>query len=230
MKRVRSGSANITPPAQLDSLAHVSDYLTTLSQVLAELPREPLARITDLMVSAGRAGKTIFIVGNGGSAATASHLACDLAKTATVAGHPRLRALALTDNVPLLTAWGNDAAYEVIFAEQVRTFAQPGDVVIAISASGNSPNVLAAANAAHMMGALVIGVTGFGGGRLRALSDVCLVVPSHEYGPVEDAHMILVHAVTAAIRATLSAHTGSAHASAPLPLPAVPAETTLAAH
>jgi D-sedoheptulose 7-phosphate isomerase len=115
-------------------------------------------------------------------------------------GHPRLRALAFTDNVPLLTAWGNDASYEVVFAEQVRTFTRAGDLVIAISASGNSPNVLAAVRAARELGARVIGVTGFGGGALRALCDVCLVVPSHEYGPVEDAHMILVHAVTAAIR------------------------------
>lgn len=233
--RVHNGhNGHTTPDA---SLAHISAYLDTLTQVLAALPREPLARITDLLLDAGRAGRSIYLLGNGGSAATASHLACDLAKTASVAGHPRLRALAFTDNVPLLTAWGNDAAYEVIFAEQVKTFAQPGDLVIAISASGNSPNILAAAIAAHEVGALVIGVTGFGGGRLRALSDVCLVVPSHEYGPVEDAHMVLVHAVTAAIRATLAPRVISAltPAIAPPLAPTLtptltPAVTPLPAH
>jgi D-sedoheptulose 7-phosphate isomerase len=244
MKRVRTTTANgaahaaqATPAA---ALTHVSGYLDTLNGVLAAMPREPLARITDLLLDAGRTGKTIFILGNGGSAATASHLACDLAKTASVPGQPRLRALALTDNVPLLTAWGNDASYEVVFAEQLKTFAQPGDLVIAISASGNSPNVLAAATAARAAGARVIGVTGFGGGRLRALCDVCLVVPSHEYGPVEDAHMILVHAVTAALRATLtgsssvpvhSAHFVPQAAPDPLPepLPVLAAESTTAA-
>ena len=241
MKRSRSngnGDAHVHPESTA-SCAHVAGYLDTLNGVLAAMPREPLARITDLLLDAGRAGKTIFILGNGGSAATASHLACDLAKTASIPGHPRLRALALTDNVPLLTAWGNDASYEVVFAEQVRTFAQPGDLVIAISASGNSPNVLAAADAAHAAGALVIGVTGFGGGRLLARSDVCLVVPSHEYGPVEDAHMILVHAVTAALRATLSATTAPTISASVTthpapdrvaePLPALPAEPTFAA-
>jgi D-sedoheptulose 7-phosphate isomerase len=112
-----------------------------------------------------------------------------------------VRALALTDNVPLLTAWGNDDSYEVIFAEQLRTFVRWRDIVIAISASGNSPNVLAGAVAAREAGAVVVGITGFGGGKLQALCDVCLVVPSHDYGPVEDLHMIFVHAVTAALKA-----------------------------
>lgn len=193
------------PGGSDESLTDVARYLDNLSAVIAALPRGPVANIADLLLEAEREGRTVFILGNGGSAATASHLACDLAKTASVLGHPRLRALALTDNVPLLTAWGNDASYDVVFAEQVKTFVRPRDIVIAISASGNSPNVLAAASAAREMNARVVGVTGFGGGRLQALCDICLVVPSHEYGPVEDAHMILVHAVTAAIRAALGA-------------------------
>jgi D-sedoheptulose 7-phosphate isomerase len=195
-----------------DTRASVSSYLDRLADVVAALPREPLAALATLLLEAARDGRSVLILGNGGSAATASHLACDLAKTASLPGHPRLRALALTDNTPLLTAWGNDASYEVVFAEQVRTFARPGDVVIAISASGNSPNVLAAVMAAREIGARVVGVTGFGGGRLAPLCDVALVAPSHEYGPVEDAHMIVVHAVTAAIREALAAR------ERPLPL------------
>jgi D-sedoheptulose 7-phosphate isomerase len=187
----------------LRSLGNVTRYLSNVSAVIAALAPEPLATITDRLLQAARAGRTVFILGNGGSAATASHFACDLAKTASVPGFPRLRALAFTDNAPLLTAWGNDASYEVVFAEQVRTFVRPHDVVIAISASGNSPNVLAAVAASKEAGAEVIGWTGFGGGRLRALCDICLVVPSQEYGPVEDVHLVAVHAITAALRAAL---------------------------
>ncbi|GAC1447239.1 MAG: SIS domain-containing protein [Ktedonobacterales bacterium] len=195
---------------QDETLDEVASYLWNIGQVIAALPREPLAEISELLMQAGREGKLILILGNGGSAATASHLACDLAKTASVPGHPRMRAVALTDNVPLLTAWGNDASYDLVFAEQVRTLASPGDLVVAISASGNSPNVLAAAAAAREVGAHVVGVTGFGGGRLQSLCDTCLVVPSHQYGPVEDAHMILVHVVTSAIRASLMARQSTA--------------------
>jgi D-sedoheptulose 7-phosphate isomerase len=188
-------------PVRTQTMSDVSAYLADLSQVLTALPREPLAHVAQLLLEAGREERTVFIFGNGGSAATASHLACDLVKTASMPGMPRLRALAMTDNVPLLTAWGNDASYEVVFAEQLRTFVRARDIVIAISASGNSPNVLTGVEAAREAGAVVVGITGFGGGKLQALCDICLVVPSNEYGPVEDLHMIFVHAVTATLRA-----------------------------
>jgi len=219
MKRVPKAPARDVALAA-DPLANITNYLEKLRHLIAELPREPLAYITEMILSAGRDGRSIYILGNGGSAATASHLACDLAKTASVPGHPRLRALALTDNVPLLTAWGNDASYDVVFAEQVSTFVRPGDLVIAISASGNSPNVVAAAAAARNLGASVIGLIGFGGGRLRSWCDVALVVPSHEYGPVEDAHMVFVHAVTAAIRAALTERVAITSFATEAPVPA----------
>lgn len=203
MKRIPKPPAR-DAQAVADPLTNITSYLDKLGHIISSLPCEPLAQITDMILSAGRDGRSIYILGNGGSAATASHLACDLAKTASVPGHPRLRALAFTDNMPLLTAWGNDASYDVVFAEQVTTFVRPGDLVVAISASGNSPNVIAAALAARDVGASVIGLIGFSGGRLKSLCDVALVVPSHEYGPVEDAHMVFVHAVTAAIRAALA--------------------------
>ena len=197
--RLRDARSRQTTTKQ--AMRDVSAYLADLSAVLDALPREPLAQITQLLLDAARKGRTVFIFGNGGSAATASHLACDLAKTAHMPGQPRVRALALTDNVPLLTAWGNDDSYEVIFAEQVRTFVRWRDIVVAISASGNSPNVLAGVEVAREAGAVVVGITGFGGGKLQALCDICLVVPSHDYGPVEDLHMIFVHAITAALKA-----------------------------
>src|SRR5690242_15924377 len=190
-------------PMNTPALVPIAAYLDRLTAVVKSLPRRPIAAIAEALLAAAEEGRSVLILGNGGSAATASHFACDLAKTAAVPGHPRLRALALTDNVPLLTALGNDLAYEDVFADQVRTYARADDLVIAISASGNSPNVLAAATAAREVGARVIGVTGFGGGSLRLMCDICLVVPSSEYGPVEDAHLVVVHAVTAAIRAAL---------------------------
>jgi D-sedoheptulose 7-phosphate isomerase len=180
---------------------HVSTYLADLSSILAALPREPISEIVEALLAAAEEDRTVYIFGNGGSAATASHLACDLVKATNVPGRPRLRAVALTDNVALLTAISNDLSYEDVFAEQLRSLVRAGDVVIAISASGNSPNVIEGVTAARAMGAAVIGLAGFGGGKLQALSDISLVVPSNEYGPVEDMHMIVAHTITAALKA-----------------------------
>lgn len=190
----------------------VGSYLAGLHTVVATLPRKPLERLTALLVRASQEGRTVLILGNGGSAATASHMACDLAKTAAVVGMSRLRAVALTDNMPLITAIGNDIGYERVFSEQLRVFARPGDLAIIFSASGNSPNVLVAAEAAHDLGVMVVGITGFGGGKLHAMSDLGLVVESAEYGPVEDAHMIVVHTLTAALRAALTRLRSAPHA------------------
>jgi D-sedoheptulose 7-phosphate isomerase len=192
---------NGTSGATRDALAQVSTYLTDLASILDALPREPIAEIAEVLLAAAESDRTVYVLGNGGSAATASHLICDLVKTASMTGHARLRAIALTDNVPLLTAASNDLSYEESFAEQVRLLARPGDVLLAISASGNSPNVVKAVMAARVLDMTVISLAGFGGGQLSALSDICLVVPSAEYGPVEDMHLIVVHTITATLRA-----------------------------
>jgi len=140
------------------------------------------------------------VIGNGGSAATASHMMNDLCKGTL--GHkgdapwPRLRVIALTDNVSLMTAWANDTDYNHIFSEPLKNLAERGDLLIAISASGNSPNILAAVEAAKQIGVNVIGLTGFGGGKLAKLAEISFVVPSDGYGPVEDVHMILDHIIT----------------------------------
>jgi D-sedoheptulose 7-phosphate isomerase len=138
-------------------------------------------------------------VGNGGSAATASHFVCDLVKTARGAGMAPMRAFALVDNVPLLTAWANDCAYERSFAEQILALVEPGDIVVVISASGNSPNVVAALAAASTCGARTIGLLGFDGGAVRDLVDVAVHIPCDDYGLVEDAHAAIAHAMTTAI-------------------------------
>jgi D-sedoheptulose 7-phosphate isomerase len=168
--------------------------------VLDKLPLEQLDKIVGVLEAAHAAGKQIFVIGNGGSAATASHMMNDLNK-GTV-GHKgdapwkRFRVISLTDNVSLLTAWANDTDYNSIFAEPLKNLAQRGDVLIAISASGNSPNIVAAVEVAKQLGLIVLGLGGFTGGKLAQIADVCFLVPSNGYGPVEDVHMILDHILT----------------------------------
>jgi D-sedoheptulose 7-phosphate isomerase len=135
----------------------------------------------------------VFAVGNGGSAATASHLAGDLTRSTQQNGGPPLRTFSLSDNVPQLTAWANDDCFEECFVGQLRAYAGRGDVLVAISASGNSPNIVAAVREARNMGLSVIALAGFGGGRIKDLADVALVMDSYDYGQVEGAHMVLVH-------------------------------------
>lgn len=175
-------------------------YLNDLKNVLDRLPLEPFDKLTALLEEAHAAGKQIFVIGNGGSAATASHMMNDLNKGTL--GHKgdapwkRFKVIALTDNVSLMTAWANDTDYNTVFSEPLKNLANRGDVLIAISASGNSPNVITAVEAAKQLGVKVIGFGGFTGGKLAQLADVCLVVPSTGYGPVEDVHMILDHILT----------------------------------
>jgi D-sedoheptulose 7-phosphate isomerase len=175
-------------------------YFAQLAAVMASLPRDAIDRAEDALRSAWRDGRTIFLLGNGGSAATASHLVCDLAKGLVSVGQPRLRALALTDNVPLLTAYSNDVSYECVFAEQLASLARPGDVVVAISGSGNSPNVLAAVRTANDMGAVTIGLAGFAGGKLAPMVSLPVVVPSDNMQMIEDAHLAIGHALFTALR------------------------------
>ncbi len=178
-------------------------YLEDLARVLTTVPGEALERAIELLLEARDRGRRVYVMGNGGSAATATHLASDLMKTAQVAGLEPLRVLALTDNTSLLTAWANDTAYERIYAEQVAALVDPGDVVIAISASGNSPNIVAGVMAAAAKGARTIGLLGFDGGESRALVDIAIHTPCHNYGLVEDSHSAIGHAMTAAIRSAL---------------------------
>ncbi len=175
--------------------------------MLARLPLKEVERLIDLLITANAEGRTIFVFGNGGSAATASHLACDLAKGTILLGARRFRVVSLTDNVPLITAWANDTAYENIFAEQLDALLSPGDVVIGISGSGNSENVLRAIRLANERGATTVGLAGFNGGQLKNLVDVCVHVPHFSMEQVEDAHLILEHMICTALRAEFHAQT-----------------------
>lgn len=178
----------------------IADYLTELKAVIDALPQEDLAAIIDKLMEARRGANTIFVCGNGGSAATASHMVCDLSKNTRKPSAHRLRVIGLGDNLPSMTAYANDEGYDSIFAEPVLSLMRPGDVLIAISGSGNSPNVLRGVEAAKKMGGQTIGITGFQGGRLKDLVDLCLVVPSENMEQIEDLHMIVNHLLTMCLR------------------------------
>jgi len=173
-----------------------SRYFEELRRVAAALPYDMINRIADELLNGYEDGRTVYLFGNGGSASLASHFACDLGKgTALSNGAKRFRALALTDNIPTITAWANDSGYEDIFAEQLKNFVQPRDIAFAISCSGNSKNVLNALNLSREAGAVNIGITGFDGGKMKFLCDVCVIVPSHNMQLIEDLHLSMAHSI-----------------------------------
>jgi len=185
----------------------VLDYLSGLKQCLDLVPPERVAALIRRMDEAYRSGAQVFILGNGGSATSASHMACDLSKTVLgrlrVDKKQRFRVMSLTDNVALITAWANDVGYESVFAEQLKTWIKPGDVVIAITGSGNSANIVEAIKVARSEGAYTFGLLGFDGGQTKDLVDEYVIVPVENYGYAEDIHMIFNHIVTAYLRTVI---------------------------
>jgi D-sedoheptulose 7-phosphate isomerase len=178
----------------------VSRYFSGLEQMLRAISLAHLERVLRLLEEAYLNGRRIFIMGNGGSAATASHFALDLAKNTIVPGAPRLKAISLTDHVPLITAWSNDTAYEHIFAEQLENLVEPGDVVIAISASGNSLNLINALRLAERSRAFTIGLLGAKGGKIKDMVNAYILAPGQNIEQEEDAHMIVAHLITRHMR------------------------------
>ena len=178
----------------------IETYLSEIEAAIRAISREDVVRIVDELERAWRAEATVFIIGNGGSAATASHMMNDLCKFTAVDGAKRIRAIALTDNVPLMTAYGNDSTYDDVFVEPLTTFMRAGDVLIAISGSGNSPNVIKACEFAAGAGGTVIGLCGSPGGRLAALAHLRVIIPAAQIGQQEDGHLILNHAIATALR------------------------------
>jgi D-sedoheptulose 7-phosphate isomerase len=181
-------------------LERVVDYFTELEQVMRTISLSDLERILLRLERAYYEGHRLFIMGNGGSAATASHFALDLAKNTIMPGAPRLKAISLTDHVPLITAWSNDTAYEHIFAEQLANMIEPGDVAIGISTSGNSQNVINALLLAKRCRASTIGLLGAQGGKIKEIADVSLLVPGKNIEQEEDVHLILAHIITRYMR------------------------------
>jgi D-sedoheptulose 7-phosphate isomerase len=174
------------------------DYIKKLKAILDELPLETIERISGILLEAYEKGKYVYIMGNGGSAATAAHMVCDLAK-GTVwpvsPGERRFRVVGMSDNIPLMTAWTNDIDYSQVFREQLLNLVGEGDVVIGISGSGSSENVIKALEYANSCSAITIGFSGCGGGRLKNVARECIVVNSHNMERVEDVHLIISHII-----------------------------------
>lgn len=156
--------------------------------------------IVPLLLRARTDGRTIFFFGNGGSASTASHFVVDIGKATVRGDGGRFRCIALVDNVESVTAWANDADYSKVFSEQLKGLAHSGDVAVGISGSGNSPNVLEAVRAARTLGLATVGLTGMGGGKLKDLVDIPVVVPSNSMQHIEDVHLLVCHLLTAYLR------------------------------
>jgi D-sedoheptulose 7-phosphate isomerase len=174
----------------------IQDYINCLKGCLEELSNQNIEEIADIIFGAWKNKKHVFIMGNGGSATTASHFARDLQVGTAVKGKPRVQAIGLTDNIALITALANDIDYNSVFEEQLIGQMGVGDVVIGISASGNSPNVLKAIEYARENGGVTIGFVGFGGGKLKNLVDKSIVLSQKGYRQVEDMHLCLSHMVT----------------------------------
>ena len=185
----------------------IRTYLKDLSSLLTEVSQDEIARTVELFWDCYQRRARLIFCGNGGSAATASHLVCDFQKNVYLATQSAWEVLALTDSTPLITAWGNDTDYSNVFAGQVRCWARPGDLLVAISASGNSPNILAAVDAANEIGATTIGWSGYGGGKLAQTAQHNIVLHSRNMQQVEDAHMIVGHVIFCEIRDRLLSST-----------------------
>jgi D-sedoheptulose 7-phosphate isomerase len=178
----------------------ITTYIKVLQQTLDRLPNSLIAQVIDVLHRARMDGKQIFIMGNGGSASTASHFVCDLAKNTRTDSMPHYRVIGLTDNMAIFSAYANDEGYENVFAKQLANLIKPEDVVIGISASGNSQNVLNAIDEAKKYNATTIAFTGFDGGQLGQMVDINIHVESNIIEHVEDIHLMLEHMIVKVIK------------------------------
>jgi D-sedoheptulose 7-phosphate isomerase len=198
----------------------VQHYISSLQQTIEQIDVALVDQFIELLHDARIAGKQVFIMGNGGSASTASHFVCDLAKNTRKEGWPPFKVIGLTDNMAIFSAYANDEGYENVFAEQLASLIQTGDIVIGISASGNSPNVLKAMQVAHKYNARTIGFTGFDGGELGKMVELQIHIPSRNYGQVEDIHLMLEHMTIEALKERVKVETPAPKFEAPIPAPA----------
>lgn len=173
----------------------VKEYLEMQARLLDQLNTDSVEQVIARLERAREEGRHIFLFGNGGSAATASHFACDLGKGTVQPNRPRLKVLSLADCLPMLTAYANDSGFDKIFAEPLITFARPGDIAIAFTASGNSPNVVRAVEVAEQHGLVTVGFTGFDGGKIKNRVAINVHVPVNSLPQVEDIHLAMTHAI-----------------------------------
>jgi D-sedoheptulose 7-phosphate isomerase len=170
-------------------------YKADLLRAIESIDLAKVTQAIDILVQARDRGRRIFVCGNGGSASTASHFVCDMVKGASFQRDKRFRIMALTDSLPTITAYANDVGYDCVFVEQLKNFAEPGDVVIAVSGSGNSPNVLRAVEYANSIGCRTIALSGRNGGKLGPMAQLNLQASIPHMGRIEDVHMIVMHMI-----------------------------------
>ncbi len=176
-------------------MTYPEQYKIELLKSIDTIDLDKVSQAIELFRDARANGRRIFVCGNGGSASTASHFACDVVKGASYNRPSRFRIMALTDQIPTLTAYANDVSYDAVFVEQLKNFAEPGDLFLGISGSGNSPNVLRAMEYANMIGCRTIALTGRDGGKLGPLAQLNIQIRAPHMGRIEDAHMIVCHMI-----------------------------------
>jgi len=198
-------------------MEHIQNYILVLQQTLDQLPKRLIADVIDVLQDARVQGNNVFIMGNGGSASTASHFVCDLAKNTRTEGLPHFRVIGLTDNTAIFSAYANDEGYENVFSQQLANLIRPRDVVIGISASGNSINVINAMTEAQKHNATTIGFTGFDGGRLGQMVNINIHVKSNTIEHVEDIHLMLEHIIVKTIKERVQLKTNITNSIAQLP-------------
>jgi len=185
-------------------LKEISTYLNQVSALALRIPSKNIEELVTIIFEAYRNNRRIFIFGNGGGSATSSHFACDLAKGTAFPGKPRLKVICLSDNVPLITAWANDTDYTNTFGEQLKNLVEKNDVVIGLSGSGMSPNVINAFRVANNADAISVLLSGFGGGDAAVIADNSIIVPSRDMQQIEDIHLMLCHIIFRMVRSRIS--------------------------
>ena len=181
-------------------LREISNYLDQISALVLRIPSRNIETLARVILEAYEKGNRVFIFGNGGGSATSSHFACDLAKGTAASGKPRLKAISLAENVPMITAWANDTDYTNTFGEQLRNLVEKDDVVIGLSGSGMSPNVINAFKVANDAGAVSVLLSGFSGGKAVEVAHKSIVVPCEDMQQIEDVHLILCHIIFRMVR------------------------------
>lgn len=176
-------------------IEYIREYMSELDQTIRKLPAEKIDQLVHILHNARLNGRQIFIMGNGGSASTASHFVCDLAKNTAFPDLPGFKVIGLSDNMSIFSALANDHGYENVFVDQLRNFVQSNDIVIAISTSGNSENVIHAVELANTVGAFTVGMTGYNGGKLGKIASLEIRVPSHNVQHIEDLHLSIEHVI-----------------------------------